>query len=342
MMRRRSQSKQPPPGTWNSCRCGFVPPPSTASHIPHHAPRQALLLRGRVNLAGTHPTTQATPLHNAAAGGWLEAARILVSAGAPLEARDVASRTPLAVAAGLGHLPVVNLLLDHGADPLAPDSLGLSPAQTVGGLGVEVAQPLADAITEELSSAAAGRRVKSWARDTTATTAPAGTTSSPDRRPHAVSPAVSVNAADPSLPLPSPPVGGAAGSVRWVGGASAATTSGRFAAGGGTHAPPPAAATANTVASVPSRREARDGGTGPPSHIGGPRVGVGPGNTPHNATGVPVWLPGVLPSVPSTRQTSPASAPVGSTPQSVRMAAAARATHAGDGEEDPQPVAVEA
>lgn len=56
-----------------------------------------------------------TPLHCAAHKGHLEAAQILVEAGADIERAVICGTTPLHLAAGSGHTAVVLLLLGAGA-----------------------------------------------------------------------------------------------------------------------------------------------------------------------------------------------------------------------------------
>jgi ankyrin repeat protein len=70
-----------------------------------------------------------TPLHVAAQGRQLEAARILLGAGAsPSAGAAEGSPTPLHLAAGQGDLPFVRLLLERGADPSAREkAFGATP-----------------------------------------------------------------------------------------------------------------------------------------------------------------------------------------------------------------------
>jgi ankyrin repeat protein len=71
-----------------------------------------------------------TPLWFAAQGprSGLEVARLLINAGAEINARGEHGRTALHIAAAWGHLDVVQLLLAHGADPVIRDDEGLTPA----------------------------------------------------------------------------------------------------------------------------------------------------------------------------------------------------------------------
>ena len=84
-----------------------------------------------------------TPLHEAALNGNYEAARLLLRAGAPVNAREASNGgTPLHVAAFNGHLKVVQLLLASGAKVNARDRDGwtaLSQARDQGFPEVEAA-----------------------------------------------------------------------------------------------------------------------------------------------------------------------------------------------------------
>lgn len=60
-----------------------------------------------------------TPLHHAVSGGHLEAAQLLIDAGAdPNLIDDESGYTAISLAAGRGDVEMVKLLLAHGADPL--------------------------------------------------------------------------------------------------------------------------------------------------------------------------------------------------------------------------------
>ncbi len=69
-----------------------------------------------------------TPLHEAAAMGHLEVARLLLERGADVNAKNKHGFTPLHFAAGIGHTDVAKLLLEHGADVNAKDEHGRTPA----------------------------------------------------------------------------------------------------------------------------------------------------------------------------------------------------------------------
>jgi ankyrin repeat protein len=68
-----------------------------------------------------------TPLLFAARDGLLDAAALLVEAGADVNTADPNGITPLVMALTNGQLPVAKLLLEHGADPRRADWWGRTP-----------------------------------------------------------------------------------------------------------------------------------------------------------------------------------------------------------------------
>jgi uncharacterized protein len=70
---------------------------------------------------------QVMPLHSAAAGSHLGVARLLVAAGADVNATQRHGYTPLHAAAQNGNAELTELLLDAGADPTARTDDGKSP-----------------------------------------------------------------------------------------------------------------------------------------------------------------------------------------------------------------------
>ncbi len=81
--------------------------------------RLRALLRSNPELLRSYSPDGWTPLHLAAFFGNTEAARLLVEAGAPLDAksRNSLANTPLNAAAAGDHRDIVRLLLERGADP---------------------------------------------------------------------------------------------------------------------------------------------------------------------------------------------------------------------------------
>jgi len=67
-----------------------------------------------------------TPLMYAARQGSLEAARVLVDAGAELNARDPDNSTPAIIATINGHYDVAAMLVERGADPNLGDTSGMA------------------------------------------------------------------------------------------------------------------------------------------------------------------------------------------------------------------------
>lgn len=70
------------------------------------------------------------PLHAAAAGRHLEVCRILLAAGADVNATQHGGFTPLHEAAQHGDVELAELFLSAGADPSAGDDSGRTPAET--------------------------------------------------------------------------------------------------------------------------------------------------------------------------------------------------------------------
>jgi ankyrin repeat protein len=83
------------------------------------------------------------PLHSAAASRYLEVCRLLVAAGADVNAREAGGFAPLHAAAQNGDPELVELLLSARADPSATTDAGDTPAATAEAAGhVDVARRL--------------------------------------------------------------------------------------------------------------------------------------------------------------------------------------------------------
>jgi len=67
------------------------------------------------------------PLHAAAAGRHVDLCRLLLAAGADVNATQHGGYTPLHEAAGSGDLELAELFLSAGANPLAPTDTGATP-----------------------------------------------------------------------------------------------------------------------------------------------------------------------------------------------------------------------
>ena len=101
----------------------------TAPFDPHPPCLQVVkILLSHGGLVDGHASSKCTPLLRAAFAGSLESCRILLDAGASVDARDMSfgdGRTPLLKAAGQGHEAVAALLIERGADISARDAARL-------------------------------------------------------------------------------------------------------------------------------------------------------------------------------------------------------------------------
>jgi uncharacterized protein len=80
-----------------------------------------------VDAVAANPT-QVMPLHSAASARNLEAVRLLLEHGAPVNARQQSGWVPIHAAAQNGDRLMVELLLKHGADPTLANADGKTPA----------------------------------------------------------------------------------------------------------------------------------------------------------------------------------------------------------------------
>ena len=89
------------------------------------------------------------PLHSAASGRHHEVCRLLIAAGADVNATQRHGFTPLHAAAQHGDAELVELFLSAGADPTAVTDAGATPADTAEAAGhVDVARRLREVVEE--------------------------------------------------------------------------------------------------------------------------------------------------------------------------------------------------
>jgi ankyrin repeat protein len=90
------------------------------------------------------------PLHSAAAGSHHEVCRVLIAAGADVNARQPLGYSPIHAAAQNGDAELVELFLSAGADAGAPRDSGETPADTADAAGhVDIARRLREVAAEQ-------------------------------------------------------------------------------------------------------------------------------------------------------------------------------------------------
>jgi len=110
---------------------------------------RTLLEAGAVVNAYSVNELQVQPLHSAASGRHHEVCRVLIAAGADVNATQRHEFTPLHAAAKHGDAELVELFLSAGADPSARTESGDTPADTAEAAGhVDVAHRLREVATE--------------------------------------------------------------------------------------------------------------------------------------------------------------------------------------------------
>lgn len=93
------------------------------------------LLEKGLTSNGTEKSSGWTPLHFAATSGSLDTMRLLIDAGADVNAHDALGRTPLDLAAAYQNLAGVRVLLHHGASLDTADAMGNTPLHFAAGAG---------------------------------------------------------------------------------------------------------------------------------------------------------------------------------------------------------------
>jgi ankyrin repeat protein len=96
-----------------------------------------------VDAVATNPT-KVMPLHSAASARNLEAARLLLELGVPVNARQQGGWVPIHAAAQNGDRPMVELLLRHGADTALTNDQGKTPSAIAREKGHEAIAALLD------------------------------------------------------------------------------------------------------------------------------------------------------------------------------------------------------
>jgi ankyrin repeat protein len=125
----------------------FSPDGFTALHLAAYfgkaeAARALLGAGARVDVYSTNELW-VQPLHSAASGRHQEVCRLLIAAGADVNARQRHGYTPLHAAAQHGDSELIELFLSAGADPTAVKDGGQTPADTAEAAGhVDVAHRL--------------------------------------------------------------------------------------------------------------------------------------------------------------------------------------------------------
>lgn len=89
---------------------------------------ELLIARGAAVDAVAANPTKVMPLHSAASARNLEAARLLLEHGAPVNARQQGGWVPIHAAAQNGDRAMVDLLLKHGADATLTNDQGKTPS----------------------------------------------------------------------------------------------------------------------------------------------------------------------------------------------------------------------
>lgn len=116
----------------------LIPRASADTGAPHELgdiQRIKKLIRANPNWVRSKDASGWTPLHLQAANGCVEAVKLLIQHGAPINAKDIVGNTPLHLAARYGYVNVVKVLVEKGADVNAKDANGMTPLQIASKMG---------------------------------------------------------------------------------------------------------------------------------------------------------------------------------------------------------------
>jgi uncharacterized protein len=105
-------------------------PLALSAYFGHTGAARVLLAAGADLHAVSRNDNANMPLHAAVAGNQLEMVKLLIEAGADVNARDGQGWTPLNLAAHEGPGELVSALLEAGADPQIANDEGHTPLQT--------------------------------------------------------------------------------------------------------------------------------------------------------------------------------------------------------------------
>jgi len=134
---------QAEPGVANALAADGFPPLALAAYFGQRAAVELLLAYGATVTTAAANGSRVTALHAALAGPEPEIARLLVAAGADVNARQQGGYTPLHSVAANGRLALAELLVAAGAEPGATNDAGQTPSDLARQAGhVDVAEAL--------------------------------------------------------------------------------------------------------------------------------------------------------------------------------------------------------
>jgi len=131
------------PPAANALASDGFPPLALAAYFGQRAAVELLLAHGASVALAAANDSRVTALHAALAGREPAIARLLIAAGADVNARQQGGYTPLHTAAANGLLALAELLVASGADPQAPNDAGQTPIDLANQAGhLDVAEAL--------------------------------------------------------------------------------------------------------------------------------------------------------------------------------------------------------